>query len=230
MGKLSVKGVSKSCDDVHVLDRIGFQAEEGEFICIVGKSGCGKTTLLRLIAGLIEPDSGKITKCNTGLVFQEHACFPWLTVERNIEFGLKNRQKAKHYLKMMHLDGFEKFYPYQLSSGMRQRVAIARTLITDPEVVLMDEPFGSLDAQTKESMHEFLIDIWEREKKTILFVTHDIDEALYLADRIIIMSELPSSITKIISNTAQGIRTFSGKEKLRNMIKRCLSDAYGAGV
>jgi NitT/TauT family transport system ATP-binding protein len=199
---------------IHVLEDIHYRMQEGEFVSIVGPSGCGKTTLLRIIAGLETPSSGKVLidgrdifhkQDRIGLVFQEYALFPWRTTLKNIEMGLEiiglpkkeRTEKAMAYVRQFGLSGFEHAYPRALSGGMQQRVAIARTLITDPRVVLMDEPFGSLDSQTRDDMQSFLLGLWEEQKGTILFVTHNVDEAVFLSDRIVVLSRRPSKITRI---------------------------------
>lgn len=194
---------------VHSLMDISLNVEPNEFLCIIGPSGCGKTTLLRLIAGLDTPTSGKITlngvevkepSPERGMIFQEYSLFPWRNVLRNVEFGLEilgieNKQEiAEHYLNLVGLDKVKSKYPYELSGGMKQRVAIARALATNPSILLMDEPFGSLDAQTRNMIQDELLNIWDKTRKTILFVTHSVDEALYLADRIIVMSRSPGRI------------------------------------
>lgn len=194
---------------VHSLIDISLNVEPNEFLCIIGPSGCGKTTLLRLIAGLDTPTSGKITlngvevkepSPERGMIFQEYSLFPWRNVLRNVEFGLEilgieNKQEiAEHYLNLVGLDKVKSKYPYELSGGMKQRVAIARALATNPSILLMDEPFGSLDAQTRNMIQDELLSIWDKTRKTILFVTHSVDEALYLADRIIVMSRSPGQI------------------------------------
>ena len=201
-------------EGVHVLDHLQLRIENGQFISIVGPSGCGKTTLLRIIAGLEMASEGEVLLNGKGLgegseeigmVFQEYALFPWRTTLQNIEMGLeirrvekkKRRSAAMEYIKTFDLDGFENRYPKELSGGMKQRVAIARTLIMNPRVVLMDEPFGSLDSQTRNSLQEFLLRIWERRKDTILFVTHNVDEAVFLSDLILILSKRPARIIKI---------------------------------
>jgi len=186
-----------------------------EFISIVGPSGCGKSTLLRAIAGLVEPSGGEVLldgrqiegpSAERGMVFQSYTLFPWLTVRGNVEFGsrlkaLPTAQRTKivqEYIEMVGLKGFEHHYPKELSGGMMQRVAIARALANDPEVLLMDEPFGALDAQTRIIMQELLINLWQRTPKTVLFVTHDIDEAIFLSQRVYIMTARPGRIKQTL--------------------------------
>ncbi|MFN0133173.1 MAG: ABC transporter ATP-binding protein [Phycisphaerales bacterium] len=196
-------------DQVHVLERIDLSVSPGEFVCIVGPSGCGKSTLLNIIAGFMRGTRGRVEIEGQSLagpdprrifVFQENGVFPWLTVRQNVEFGLSRVARAErarivaHYLDMVGLVGFEDAYPRQLSGGMRQRVEIARALAADPHIIYMDEPFGALDFITRMKMRADLIRIWQRERKTILFVTHDIEEAVQLADRILIMSRRPATI------------------------------------
>ena len=202
--KLEVRNVSKSYGGRLVLRDINLTVAEREFICILGHSGCGKSTLLNLIAGYIPPDSGEIIvdgkpvtgpSRSRGMVFQDHALFPWLTVLNNIAFGPRvqkvPRQQAKsiarEYLKLVGLEAYESHYPSQLSGGMKQRVGIARALAGQPDILLMDEPFGALDVLTRESMQAELRRICEKLKPTVLFVTHSISEAVYLADRVVIM-------------------------------------------
>ncbi len=197
------------------LSEVSFKVERGEFVTIVGPSGCGKSTLLMLIAALLKPTSGALSLndrpisqpgSDRALVFQDFALLPWRTVLANVELGLelkgvpkdKRREAARRYVQMVGLRAFENSFPHQLSGGMRQRVGIARALSVEPEVLLMDEPFGALDAQIRQVMASELLRIWERDRKTILFVTHDIDEAVYLADRIIVMSASPGRIVKEI--------------------------------
>jgi NitT/TauT family transport system ATP-binding protein len=201
---------------VTALDRISLAIPEREFSCIVGPSGCGKSTLLRLIAGLDRPTSGAITldgrpiagpSAERGMVFQSYTLFPWLTVRRNVEFGPElrrmpvpeRRRIADGLIGQVGLEGFEDAYPEQLSGGMRQRAALARALANDPEILLMDEPFGALDSQTRALMQEMLLGIWEESHKTVLFVTHDIDEALFLGDVVYVMSARPGRIKEEIA-------------------------------
>lgn len=200
---------------VLALDGISFQVERNEFCVIVGPSGCGKSSLLYLIAGLEDRTDGMIRVGgkpvtepgpDRGMVFQAYTLFPWLTVAENVEYGPKRKGIAPaarkdivdHFLSEVGLAKFAKHYPAQLSGGMKQRVAIARALANDPEVLLMDEPFGALDSQTRHSMQKLLLKVWDHTKKTVLFVTHDIDEAILLADRVFVMSGRPGQIKKEI--------------------------------
>ncbi|HJW86108.1 MAG TPA: ABC transporter ATP-binding protein [Candidatus Brocadiaceae bacterium] len=215
--KLCIRHVSKSFKSVngsaYVLDDINLEIREGEFVCIVGPSGCGKTTLLNIVAGLEKADSGevwsnghKVNGAGTDrvVIFQEAALFPWLNVVKNVEFGLKlkginakqRREIAIQYLKMVHLSKFQKAHIHELSGGMKQRVAIARALAMNPEMLLMDEPFSALDAQTRWILHFELQNIWLKTKKTIMFVTHNIREAVCLADRIVMLSTTPGRVKK----------------------------------
>jgi ABC-type nitrate/sulfonate/bicarbonate transport system ATPase subunit len=199
----------KADGQIDVLSAISLDVQKGEFVCIVGPSGCGKTTLLNLIAGFIKPTAGSILIQGSPVtgpdpkrifVFQENGVFPWLTVEQNVGFGLARRPEENrreivgHYVQMVGLTGFEKSYPRELSGGMRQRVEIARALAANPEIIYMDEPFGALDFLTRLKMRADLTRIWQEERKTVLFVTHDIEEAVQLADRVVIMSARPATI------------------------------------
>ena len=221
MGKLEILNLSQSFhkddgSDLVVLDRIKFDVEDKEFVCILGSSGCGKTTLLRLIAGLDEAQSGSIvldgeeirgTSPKVGMVFQEYSLFPWRTVIDNIAFGLEMRgmprderyRIADHYLQLVNLSQFRDSFPTELSGGMRQRVAVARALALDPVLLLMDEPFGALDAQTRNMLQKELLEIWEATRKTIVFITHSVDEAVYLSDRIIVLTPRPGRICQMFS-------------------------------
>jgi len=200
-----------SLSQVPVLDNLDCIIESGQFFSIVGPSGCGKTTLLRIIAGLEKASEGQVllngdaitdNDRRVGLVFQEFALFPWRTVLQNIEMGLEingvskaeRRVEALKYVQEFGLEGFENSYPKMLSGGMKQRVAIARTLVSNPEVVLMDEPFGSLDNKSRIDMQNFLLDVWEQRKMTVIFVTHSVDEAVYLGDRVMVLGKRPSKI------------------------------------
>ena len=218
MGKtLSIQNVNKSFtvdgQKVDVLKDINLEVQEGEFIAIVGHSGCGKSTLLKIIAGLEKNDTGLVTVdgkevngagMDRGMIFQEHRLFPWMSIEKNVQRGLKGLSKEEktklsdQYLELVKLSEFKKAYPSQLSGGMSQRAAIARSLVSQPEVLLLDEPFGALDALTKIELQEELLKIRERFHNTMLMVTHDIEEAVYLADRIVVMSARPGRIKDVI--------------------------------
>ncbi len=193
------------------LKDINLHVETGEFVCAVGASGSGKSTLLRLIAGLDFPTSGQITVdyepvigpgADRGMVFQRYTLYPWLSVQKNVEFGLKllgvsankRRKVASYYLDIVGLANFAKSLPKELSGGMKQRVAIARALATNPKILLMDEPFGALDIQTKENMQQFLLEVWRKTRCTILMITHDVPEAVFLAQRVYVLSAQPGTI------------------------------------
>lgn len=196
------------------LEEINLTIRDGEFLCILGPSGCGKSTLLEVLAGLQQPTSGEIffnqEKLQTpnhklGFVFQDPSLYPWRTIADNVELGLEikgvgqaeRRVRAEKYLEMVGLQGFEKKYPHQLSGGMRQRAGIARALANNPEVLLMDEPFGAVDHLTRLQLQKDLLDIWQAEKKTVVFVTHDVSEAVFLADRVVLFTPRPGKIKKI---------------------------------
>lgn len=198
---------------LNVLEEIGFDVQPGEMVCILGPSGCGKTTLLRILSGYLKPDSGQV--CLRGapvsrpgpdrcVVFQEDALFPWLTVEENIAFGLKGKggthhqEQVERFLSLVGLTAFRAYLPRAISGGMKQRVALARVLILEPEILLMDEPFAALDAQTREEMHALLLRLWARLSHTIVFVTHDVTEAVTLADRVIVMDRGPGRVKEIL--------------------------------
>ena len=207
----SVEKVFAGVRDVHALTAIDLEVREGEFIALLGPSGCGKSTLLNIVAGFEEPSAGEIRVFGQkvsrpgperAVVFQEPALFPWLSVWDNVVFGpkLKGARRAEYeaeardYINTVGLDGFEDALPDQLSGGMKQRVGIARALLVRPQVLLMDEPFGALDAQTRLQMQELLLAVWEKYKKTVVFITHDIDEAILLADRVYVMSARPGRL------------------------------------
>jgi NitT/TauT family transport system ATP-binding protein len=223
------------------VDDISLDITDSEFICIVGPSGCGKSTLLRMIAGLEPVTGGEILMGDhkvvspsprIGFVFQEYTLFPWRTVEKNVEFGLELKKLppeerariSSKYLDMVGLEKFKDSYPHQLSGGMRQRTAIARTLAVNPEILLMDEPFGALDAQTRNILQEQLLEIWHKEKKKVLFVTHNVDEAVFLADKVIVMTARPGHIKEIIDVNIPRprVRTETGVNKVRNIILNSL--------
>ncbi len=221
MGTVSVESVDlrfgkPGAGQVIALDGLSMEIPDKQFAVIVGPSGCGKSSLLDVIAGLRDPSGGacKIDGKtidgpgkDRGMVFQNYSLFPWLTVLRNVEFGLSLQgkpqkeitERARYYVNAVGLSSFESAYPNQLSGGMKQRVAIARSLANDPQVILMDEPFGALDSQTRVVMQQLLLGIWEKEHKTVLFVTHDIDEALYLGEKVYVMSARPGRIIDTIS-------------------------------
>ena len=206
------------------LNGVSLDIMENEFICVVGPSGCGKSTLLNIIAGLLEPTSGKVycdgkevtgTGTERGVVFQQYALFPWMTVKKNVMFGLnlkgiKGKEAediAMKYIKMVQLEDFVDHYPKELSGGMKQRVAIARAYAVNPSILLMDEPFGALDAQTRTQLQTELLETWEKERKTCFFITHDVDEAIILAQKVIIMSARPGRIKEIVDiNIPSGVR------------------------
>jgi len=208
-------GLADRDERLKVLDGISFSAVTEEFICILGPSGCGKSTLLKMAAGLERPTAGEVgldgepitaPRRGCSMVFQDYALFPWLSVERNIAFGLELQgieQKAvneavSRFIHLVGLEGFEKLLPSQLSGGMRQRVALARSLVLSPRALFMDEPFGALDSFTRMEMQEELIKLWQRRPFTVLFVTHDVEEAVYLADRIVVMTPRPGRIKSIV--------------------------------
>ncbi|MCL1632136.1 ABC transporter ATP-binding protein [Sporolactobacillus sp. CPB3-1] len=217
--KLVISNLSKTFKQkgrtIQALNNINLEVKDKEFISILGASGCGKSTLLRIIGGLETPSEGTVLingseiaepGADRGMVFQSYTLFPWLTVQKNIEFGLREkgiaaakREKiAKEYIETVGLKGFEYAYPKALSGGMKQRVAIARALANDPEVILLDEPFGALDMQTRSLMQELLLNVWQKSQKTVILVTHDIDEAIFMADRVVIMESRPGKIKEII--------------------------------
>jgi NitT/TauT family transport system ATP-binding protein len=217
---LTVENISKEFEQRDVrslaLKSIHLEVEEKEFICVLGPSGCGKTTLLRIIAGLENPTSGTVLidgevvtgpTSRTAMIFQDYSLFPWRTVLDNIAFGLEMKgigeeerhKMAGHYLDLIGLCGFGKNFPYELSGGMRQRVAVARALAIDPSVLLMDEPFGALDAQTRNMLQKQLLEIWDKTKKTVIFVTHSVDEAVFMADRIVVLTSRPGTIKEVVT-------------------------------
>jgi len=196
---------------VQALQDITLSVEENEFVCVLGPSGCGKSTLLNLVAGFERPTAGRVlfdghpvrqAGPDRGVVFQESALLPWLTVERNVDFGLRNlgydrgerTERVQRFLSLVGLAGFRRARPHQLSGGMKQRVQIARVLALSPRALLMDEPFGALDAQTRDRLQDELLGIWEIERKTALFVTHNVEEAVYLADRVVVLAPAPDGI------------------------------------
>ena len=230
MGQVSIRNValhftSQRVGMVTALENLSLEIPDKQFAVIVGPSGCGKSSLLHLVAGLADVSDGGcfiddqiITEpgADRGMVFQNYSLFPWLTVRKNVEFGLsvqkisvaQRTERAQHYIQAVGLSGFEDAYSSQLSGGMQQRAAIARALANDPEVLLMDEPFGALDSQTRTIMQELLLRIWEREQKTVIFVTHDIDEALFLGDVVYVMSSRPGTIIDAVDVTLERPRHY----------------------
>lgn len=217
--KVKIDGVRKVFNgrsgEMVALNGINMDILDNEFVCVVGPSGCGKSTLLNIIAGLMEPTSGNVfvdgkkvqgTGVERGVVFQQYALFPWLTVKKNVEFGLRLKnlpedeieEIAMKYIRMVDLEKFTNVYPKELSGGMKQRVAIARAYAVNPEVLLMDEPFGALDAQTRTQLQSELLKTWQEERKTCFFITHDVEEAIILAQRVVIMSARPGRIKEIV--------------------------------
>jgi NitT/TauT family transport system ATP-binding protein len=209
------KQFGRGANMMTAISSVSLTIEAREFVCLLGPSGCGKTTLLNMLAGFEMPSGGKITAFGRQIlgpgpertmVFQEYALFPWLTVGENIEYGLKRKGVVKnkrrdivaHYVELIDLKGFESRYPNQLSGGMRQRVALARALAVNPTMLLMDEPFAALDSFTRERMQDELVRVWQRERKAVVFVTHSIDEAIKLADRIVVMSPRPGRIAEVL--------------------------------
>lgn len=228
----ATKTFSSRKGDVTALSHVNLEIHDGEFVCLLGPSGCGKTTLLRMIGGLDVPTSGTVSidgKIVDGpspkmtMVFQEYSLYPWRTVAENVGFGLEMTGVPKEQrvvevnksLALVGLAGFADSYPYELSGGMRQRAAVARALVTDPAVMLMDEPFGALDAQTRNKMQRELLQIWGETKKTILFVTHSVDEAVYLSDKIVILTPRPGRIHEIHDNPLPRPRDRTGVEFAR---------------
>lgn len=232
--KLSIRGLNKVFEaegkQVRVLENVDLEVDVGELVAILGPSGCGKTTLLNIVGGFVAPSSGEVLidgEPVTGpdsrriFVFQERGVFPWLTVSGNIGFGLSRlslEERAKridHYVDLVGLKGFENAYPDELSGGMKQRVEVARALAVNPDVLYLDEPFGALDSITRLVMRRELLRIWDAEKKTILFVTHDIDESIQLADRVVVMSTRPASIRSIVDIDIPHPRDLSAKRYLQ---------------
>ena len=212
--KVRFDQISMRFGTTHVLDNVSLTVREGEFVCILGPSGCGKSTLLNIVGGFIAPEEGRVTIDDepvTGpdprriFVFQERGVFPWLTVEENIGFGLfrqsdsEKKARIAHYVQLVGLRGFEKSYPRELSGGMKQRLEVARALAVNPDVLYLDEPFGALDSITRLQMRRELLRIWQAEKKTILFVTHDIEESVQLADRVVVLSARPGRVQRIVA-------------------------------
>ena len=245
--QLEIKAIEKifsiGNEYLQVLEKINCSIEKGEFISIVGPSGCGKSTLIRMIAGLDHPTIGSISlrgkeikapSLNIGMVFQEARLFPWLSVRKNIEFGItdktvsrkEKKERAEKIIELVGLKGFSKALPKQLSGGMQQRCNIARSLINTPEILLLDEPFGALDAFTRMNMQQELLKIWKQQENTMILVTHDIDEAIFLSTRILIISERPGKIKDIIEVNLEGQRDRSSSEFME-IRKRIMKSLFG---
>ncbi|RCW44171.1 ABC transporter ATP-binding protein [Paenibacillus prosopidis] len=245
--KRNLGHLKETVQPISALQDINLEVKQGEFMVIVGPSGCGKSTLLDLLAGLSKPNRGQIRldgneiagpNLDRGIVFQQYALFPWKTALANVEFGLEakgvgrkeRRASALEYIQLVGLAGFENRYPHELSGGMKQRVAIARSLAYDPEVLLMDEPFAALDAQTRETLQSELLRIWEATKKTIIFITHGIEEAVYLGQRVAVMTSRPGRIKQVIevpfeSRTSEDdLRSNPEFVKIRHQIWDLLKD------
>jgi NitT/TauT family transport system ATP-binding protein len=233
--KVQFTDVSMRFGAMEVLQHLTLGVEEGEFLCIVGPSGCGKSTLLNTAGGFLAPSSGTVTIDGERVtapdrrrifVFQERGVFPWLTVEGNIGFGLfdmpeeARRKRVAQYVQLVGLDGFEKAYPRELSGGMKQRVEVARALAVDPDVLFLDEPFGALDSITRLQMRSELLRIWHAERKTVLFVTHDIEESVQLADRVVVLSARPGRIQRVVEIDIAHPRDLSSRRyiELRDLI------------
>jgi len=238
------KVFGSAANRVVALNDVSLAIGKDEFVCVVGPSGCGKTTLLNLLAGFEPPTLGHIRAFgheirapgpDRTMMFQDYALFPWLTVKGNIEYGLKRRGIGRderkhiiqHYVELIDLKGFERKYPQQLSGGMRQRVALARALAVNPSVLLMDEPFAALDSFTRERMQDELVSVWQREKKAVFFITHNIDEAIKLGDRIVVMSPRPGRIIDIVTINAPRPRDVDSQEnaKIARQVREMLHAA-----
>ena len=235
--KVKETHLTKKFDDLLVLDDISFTVKEGEFLCIVGPTGCGKTTFLNSLTKLYKPTSGEILindepvdllRHNIAYIFQEYSTMPWLTVEENVGFGLdikkipksEAKEKVNEYLQVVGLEKYRNYYPDQLSASMLQRVVIARAFATEPEVLLMDEPYGQLDIELRFRLEDELLKLWERNKTTVIFITHNIEEAVYLGERILVLTNKPTGIKKEIYNNIQRPRNIAAKDfvDLRNEV------------
>lgn len=241
MGRLVLHGVTRKFNDFLAVSDVNLEVDEEEFVCLLGPSGCGKTTLLRLAAGLDSPTEGDLlldekriegVNKECSFVFQEYVLFPWRTVKGNIEFGpevkgmpREERERiSKYYIDLVGLSGFENHYPHELSGGMKQRVGIARAYANNPKLLLMDEPFGALDAQTRNLMQAELLRIWEQEHISALFVTHSVDEAVYLADRIVVMTARPGTVKEVftVNLPRPRVRTSPEANMVRDRVLRSL--------
>jgi NitT/TauT family transport system ATP-binding protein len=245
--KLQMENVSmvfeRDGKSVSVLDDLNLAIHEGEFICLVGPSGCGKSTLLNVMGGFLSPTAGSVKidgevvqapNPRRILVFQDHGVFPWLTVEGNIGFGLsklsdaERKQRIAHYVQLVRLQGFEQSYPSDLSGGMKQRLQVARALAVNPDILFLDEPFGALDSVTRFLMRGELLRIWQTERRTIIFVTHDIDEAVQLADRVVVLSSRPAKIQDVLTIDIEHPRNLSSPRylELRDQLAQKIGLAY----
>jgi NitT/TauT family transport system ATP-binding protein len=240
------KGSNRS---VKALDRIDLTVARGEFVSILGPSGCGKSTLLYIIGGFVPYSSGSISVNDRpvtgpgpdrGVVFQQFALFPWKTVLQNVLYGLEQQRlsrserldRAHVFIRMVRLDGFENHFPSQLSGGMRQRAALARTLAVNPDILLMDEPFGALDAQTRSAMQEQLIEIWRQTGKTVVFVTHDVRESVYLSQRVVLLTKRPGRVKEIVATDFADKNELAGGAEFNDAVKYIWDEVrneYGAG-
>lgn len=235
--------------EVVALENLSLDVRQNEFVALLGPSGCGKSTLLNIVAGFETPTRGQILLDGTpitqpgpdrAVVFQDYALFPWLTVKGNLEFGMKNQRRSRSereelvrtYTRLVRLEGFEDRYPRELSGGMRQRVALARVLVTTPRILLMDEPFGALDALTRHAMQRQLLDVWSVNRITVLFVTHSVEEALFLADRVVVLSGRPARILEILEMDEPRPRDISSESfnRKRDVALRLLEEEVFRGV
>jgi len=235
--KLEVRNLSKHFDDLIVLHEIDFDIYEGEFLCVVGPTGCGKTTFCNVVTGLLPITEGSITmesekvdfkKHNVSFVFQEPSCIPWRTVWDDVKIGLEIKEvpekeineRVANILELTGLKGFENFYPNQISAGMKQRVAIARAFVTEPDLLLMDEPFGQLDTSTRFYIENQLIEVWKKTKRTVIFVTHNLEEAVYLSQRILVCTQKPTTIKEEVIVDLPHPRDVTAPEfvKIRNRV------------
>ena len=235
--KVEVRHLTKKFGDLLVLDDISFQVEQGEFLCIVGPTGCGKTTFLNSLTGLYDITAGEmlidrepinLKKHNVAYIFQEYSTMPWLNIEENIAYGLEikgvpeaeRRERVEEVIQMVGLDKFRSYYPKQMSASMLQRVVIARAFATRPELLLMDEPYGQLDLMLKYKLEDELLKLWQRTQTTVIFITHNIEEAVYLSDRIMVLSNKPTKIKTVIDNRLPRPRKVTDKEfiELRNEV------------
>jgi len=227
--KIQVENLTKMFGDLLVLKELNFDIYDGEFLCVVGPTGCGKTTFCNVVSRLLPSTKGSITmdgeeinpsRHNVSFVFQEPSCIPWRTVWEDIAIGLEikkvspleTQRRLKDIVQLVGLKGFEDFYPHQISAGMKQRVAIARAFVTEPDLLLMDEPFGQLDTNTRFQIESRLIEVWEKTKRTVIFVTHNLEEAVYLAERILVLTNKPATIKEVVEVDLPRPRNFADPE------------------